>query len=94
MAEIKFLIKSIKLKPQTMIIGGKSRTSAKQMDEWKFKSCEAECGVGNNWATLYYIRSKEKGKGHATALLLIMKKYNDRMQRLYQKCGIEEYTIL
>lgn len=75
---------------------------------WEYKSCEAEMGIGEDWATVYLIESKEQGKGHATKLLLAMKKYyedrglifggsvalNDRMKRLYQKCQIHEYTSL
>ena len=77
-----------------------------ELDGWRYKSCVANCGVGDNWATVYYIKSGEEGKGHATKLLLMMKKYyearglffggsvalNDRMQKLYQKCGVFEYT--
>lgn len=74
---------------------------------WKYKSCEAEIGSdGKNWATVYFIESKEPSKGHATELLLAMKEYyekrglrfggsvalNERMGRLYQKCQIYEYT--
>lgn len=76
------------------------------LDEWTYKSCVANCGVGDDWATVYYIKSKEKGRGHATKLLLIMKEYyekqgltfsgsiaiNDRMHKLYQKCGIKEFN--
>ena len=73
---------------------------------WRYKSCEAEFGVGKTWATLYQIESKEEGKGHATKLLLEAKKYyenkglefggsvalNVRMRNLYQRLGIKEYT--
>ena len=75
------------------------------LDEWKYKSCIARCATGQDWATLYDIKSKEEGKGHATKLLLAMKEYyegkglkfggsvavNMRMKRLYQKCGIDGY---
>jgi len=73
---------------------------------WKYLSCEAEVGSREDWATVYLIESKEPGKGHATTLLLAMKKYyeakglrfggsvalNMRMRRLYQKCQIHEYA--
>jgi len=87
------------MKPKSVIILGMP------LDEWQCKSCVAHCAVGEGWATLYVIESKDESKGHATALLLAMKEYykgqglnfggsvalNDRMRRLYQKCGIEEY---
>ena len=75
------------------------------LDGWEYKSCKAEVGVGDNWATIYRIRSQEESKGHATKLILTMKEYyerqglefggsvalNDRMHRLYQKCRVKEY---
>lgn len=79
-----------------------------ELDGWSHKSCSARCGVGKDWATVYHIGSREESKGHATELLLIMKKYyegkglkfggsvalNDRMHRIYQRCGVKEYTEL
>ena len=76
------------------------------LDSWAYKSCVADCGTGQDWATVYYIRSKEEGRGHATKLLLIMKEHyegkglafggsialNERMRNLYQRLGIREYT--
>ena len=76
-----------------------------ELDQWKNKSCVAEFGVGDDFATLYSIESKEEGKGHATELLLEAKSFyeaqgkkvggdvalNDRMARLYNKVGYEEY---
>ena len=81
---------------------------ANDIHVWHFQSCEAQVGVGKDWATIYTIRSMEPGKGHATTLMLAMKKYyegqglkfggsvalNDRMCRLYRKCGVKEYTSL
>ena len=75
------------------------------LEQWRNKSCTAEFGEGDNWATLYSIRSEAEGKGHATELLLEAKKYyeakgkkvggdvalNDRMKKLYQKVGYREY---
>jgi GNAT superfamily N-acetyltransferase len=100
-----FSVKSTKLKPQKMMIDGKVCISAKRLDNWAYKSCEAECGVGEDWATLNYIRSKEEGKGHATMLLIFIKEFykrqglkfggsvalNDRMHNLYLRLGIKEY---
>lgn len=73
---------------------------------WRYQSCEAEVCIGKDWATVYIIESKEPGKGHATKLLLAIKKYyedkglyfggsvalNMRMRKLYQKCQIKEYA--
>ena len=76
-----------------------------ELDEWRYKSCLAHVGVGKDWATIYDIQSQQQGQGHATYLLLIMKSHyegqakkfggsvalNERMARLYKKCGIREY---
>lgn len=88
------------MKEEPKIIG-----AAGPLTIWKYKSCEAEVGAGEDWATVYLIQSKEEGKGHATNLLLAMKKYyegksmtfggsialNERMRQLYKKCLITEY---
>lgn len=76
------------------------------LTRWEYKSCRADFGEGQEWATLYFIKSDEPGKGHATILLTSAKRYyeglgkrfggtvalNDRMQRIYQRLGIHEYT--
>ena len=76
------------------------------LDEWKYASCTAHFGCGDDWATLYDIRSLEPGKGHATYLLRQAKAHYEergmvvggsvaltkRMERLYQHVGIREYT--
>ena len=78
------------------------------LDEWNYRSCTARCGVGSDWATIYSIRSKVEGRGDAQIMLLSLKDYyekqglrfggsvalNDRMHRLYRKCGVREYTGL
>ena len=46
-----------------------------ELDEWEFESCTAHVATGDDWATLYDIRSKHEGLGHATELLLDMKAY-------------------
>ena len=75
------------------------------LDCWQNKSCSAEFGVGDGWATLYLIQSKEEGKGHATELLTEAKKYyeglgktfggdvalNERMRGIYKRLNITEY---
>lgn len=75
-----------------------------ELDKWQFKSCQAHVGTGSDWATIYLIKSKQEGQGHATKLLLIMKSYYEsqgkrfggsvalskRMKELYSKCGIRE----
>jgi len=77
-----------------------------ELECWENKSCSAQFGVGDTWATLYLIESQEEGKGHATELLIEAKKYyeglgkkfggdvalNERMARLYKKLDIEEYN--
>ena len=82
------------------------RVLGMKLDEWQYASSIAHCATGEGWATLYDIQSREQGKGHATRLLLAMKKYyegkglkfggsvalNDRMKGLYKKCGITEYA--
>lgn len=77
-----------------------------EFDRWTHKSCQADVAVGDNWATLYSIESKEKRKGHAEELLREIKKYyeglgkdfggdvalNKGMRKLYQKLNIKEYN--
>jgi hypothetical protein len=74
------------------------------VDEWKYHSCIAHFGVGEDWATLYDIESKVEGKGHATGLLTTAKHVyemekkvvrgtvalNERMKGIYEKVGIPE----
>lgn len=74
------------------------------LDNWTHKSCSAMIGAGDDWATVYMIGSDEQGKGHATELLIEMKKYyesqkkvfgstvalNSRMKHLLQKLNIPE----
>ena len=76
------------------------------VDNWTNKSCDAMIGVGDDWATIYMISSDEQGKGHATELLIEMKKHyeaqgkvfgssvalNSRMRYLLQKLNIVEYA--
>jgi hypothetical protein len=73
--------------------------------QWRYKSCTADFGVMETWATLYFIESTEEGKGHATHLLTEAKAFyegqgkrfggsvalNDRMKSIYERLGIEEY---
>lgn len=67
--------------------------------------CIAEFGTGENWATLYGIRSGTQGKGQATAVLERAKQHylsqnkrfgssvalNERMRGILQRLGITEY---
>lgn len=76
------------------------------LDEWKMESCVAHFGIGDDWATLYDIESKEEGKGHATKLLQAARQHyeaqgkkfggsvalNPVMRHIYQKLGIQEYV--
>ena len=75
------------------------------LDQWTHKSCIAEIGVGVTWATIYMIKSKEKGKGYASELIIKMKDYyeskgkrfgssvalNSGMKHLLDKLSITEY---
>lgn len=83
----------------------KVNTLGMELDIWKYKSCSAEFGTGEDWATLYLIKSEEPSKGHATELLIEAKRYyeerglkfggtvalNSRMKNIYQKLAIKEY---
>jgi len=85
--------------PQIVVTAG-------ALELWRYKSCEAEIGVGDNWATVYLIESGDKRKGHATKLLQAAKAHyegkglffggsvalNMPMRALYQKLGIYEYV--
>lgn len=78
------------------------------LEKWTNYSCEAEFGVGDDWATLYLIRTPEvdRGKGYATQLLTEAKKYyeekgkkfggsvalNETMKDIYKCLNIEEYA--
>lgn len=80
------------------------------LHEWKYGSCTAHVATGvtdkKEWATIYHITSKEKGKGHAGVLLKRMKDYyetqgiffgssvslNSTMSYLLKKLNIYEYT--
>ncbi len=76
---------------------------------WTHESCVAHFAVGeadgHRYATLYDIRSREEGRGHATHLLSAAKEQyeregrrfggtvalNDRMHKIYKRLGITEY---
>ena len=74
-----------------------------ELDEWQYESCTAHFANGSDWATLYYIESLTKRKGHATKLLEEAKKYykgkriggtvalNPIMRHIYKKLKIKEY---
>ena len=77
-----------------------------ELEVWQHESCEAQFGVGDDYATLYHIESKEAGKGHATALLTEAKRHYEtqglefggsvalspRMRAIYQRLNIKEYA--
>ena len=75
-----------------------------ELMQYKWKPCVADVGEGDGWATIYFIQSAEKGKGHAQELLKLLKyvyrdvkfggtvALNDTMSHIYKKLGIEEYT--
>ena len=74
--------------------------------EWSYMSCIAHFATGDDWATLYDIKSKEQGKGHATELMKQAKIYyekqgkkvggtvalNNAMRKLYKKLNYHEYS--
>jgi hypothetical protein len=84
----------------------KENVMGMELDAWKHKSCSAEFGMGNDWATLYSIRSRLPGKGHATELLAEAKRFyeeqgkrfggtvalNSRMAKIYKRLAIKEYS--
>jgi len=75
------------------------------LDVWEHKSCMAQVGTGDDWATIYLIKSEDEGKGHGAELIQIMKDYyeskglefcssialNPKMRHLLQKFNIKEY---
>lgn len=77
-----------------------------ELERWTNKSCVADIGAGEDWATIFSITSGEKGKGHGTELLLEMKKHYEAegkkfgssvalsgaMKHLLTKLNIEEYA--
>ena len=89
--------KSLSIRPITIL--------GMELIEWKVESCTAHFAVGPDWATLYSIESEEPGKGHATMLMIIAKKYykkqgkevggtialNEVISHLYEKLGYIEY---
>lgn len=72
---------------------------------WSYKGCEVDFGIGEDFATIYSVESKDKGKGYATKLLGVAKAFyehngkkfggtvalNDTMAHIYKKLNIEEY---
>ncbi len=76
-----------------------------ELDRWTHESCTADFGTGDDWATLYNIRSADPGKGHATELLTAAKQFyqaegkrfggtvalTPRMKAIYQRVGMTEY---
>jgi hypothetical protein len=90
-------------------VGGPVRETilGMELDVWQTAGgdCRAEFGVGDDWATLYSIRSATEGKGQATEILkaarshyvLNGKKFgssvalNERMRGILQHLDIPEY---
>lgn len=87
----------------------KSNTFMGELLHYRMNSCFATVAEGKHkngkkWATIYDIQSGERGKGHATKLLLALKDFykdwdfggtvalNDTMKHLYEKTGIKEYA--
>lgn len=84
---------------------GKANVLGMMLDVAKYESCYAQIGTGDNWATVYFINSKDQGKGHATILLKCLQKHYESkgkkfgssislsapMKHLLQKLNIPEY---
>lgn len=89
-----------------MLINENIEIMGMKLDQWTNKSCVANFGIGDDWATLYDIQSNEESKGHATELLKKAKEYyekkgkrfggsvalNERMRKIYKRLKIKEYT--
>lgn len=75
------------------------------LKQFLWKSCQATVAEGDNWATVYFIESGERNKGHATELMKMLKfiyetkgkifggtvALNPAMKRVYEKSGVTEY---
>lgn len=76
-----------------------------ELTQFKYKSCIANVGVGEDWATIYSIGSEEQGKGHAQELISMMQAYFNQegkefgssvalspaMKHILKKFKIKEY---
>ena len=54
-----------------------------ELEAWEYKSCVAEIGYGDDWATIYNIESLERRKGHAQELCAIMQKYYESIGKQF-----------
>ena len=48
-----------------------------------YKSCTANIGVGNNWATIYSISSSDEGKGHCQELCKYLKEFYTECDKVF-----------
>ncbi len=76
-----------------------------ELEQWELNSCTAQMGIGKDFATIFFIESKEQGKGHATELLTNLKEHYESlgkdfgssvalskgMKHLLKKLNITEY---
>lgn len=76
-----------------------------ELEQWELNSCKAQIGTGIDFATVFFIESKEEGKGHATELLTKLKIHYEGlgkdfgssvalskgMKHLLKKLNITEY---
>jgi hypothetical protein len=83
----------------------KENVMGMELEIWSNKSCQAQIGTGDDWATLYLIESGDKGKGHAQELIIEARKHyeglglrfggsvalNSTMKHIYKKLNILEY---
>jgi ribosomal protein S18 acetylase RimI-like enzyme len=79
-----------------------------ELEQWTHEGCKANFGIGNAWATLYFIetKSEDRGKGNASELLRAAKVFyeangkkfggtialNETMRDIYKRLEIEEYN--
>lgn len=54
-----------------------------EQDRWENKSCICCIAEWDDWATIYSIMSKEKGKWHAQELLVEAKKYYEARGKVF-----------
>lgn len=53
------------------------------LDKWIYESFIATVGTGENWATIYSIHSEDKNKGHASTLIIEMKRYYENKNMVF-----------
>lgn len=74
-----------------------------ELERWEHGGCKADFGVGDDWATLYHIKSQNEGKGEARAIMEAAKEHykgkrmggtvalHPAIKHLYQSLNYTEY---